>query len=287
MFEELERIYERPEPFQFYTAEDLWTDEHTSKQMLSYHLNEVLDVSSRNHEFIDRSAEWIASRFRVGKKTCIADFGCGPGLYATRLAKLGADVTGIDFSRNSIEYARATATREKLKIRYEIGNYLDYETVDRFDLITMIMCDFCALSPLQRKSLLEKFRRMLKPGGSVLLDVYSLRGFARKREEASCELNQLNGFWSPKRYYGFMNVFKYFEEKVSLDKFTIVEAHRIRQVYNWIQYFSPEALKSEFTGAGFRIGELYSDVAGTPFDPEAGEFAVVAVPTQSDADQSL
>jgi hypothetical protein len=27
MFQELERINERPEPFQFYTAGDLWTDE--------------------------------------------------------------------------------------------------------------------------------------------------------------------------------------------------------------------------------------------------------------------
>ena len=35
MFKELEKINERPEPFQFYTASDLWTDEHTSEQMLS------------------------------------------------------------------------------------------------------------------------------------------------------------------------------------------------------------------------------------------------------------
>jgi hypothetical protein len=47
MFEELERINERPEPFQFCIAGDLWTDEHTSKQMLSFHLNKALDVSSR------------------------------------------------------------------------------------------------------------------------------------------------------------------------------------------------------------------------------------------------
>ena len=40
MFEELENINARPEPFEFYTAGDLWTDEHTSKQMLSFHLNE-------------------------------------------------------------------------------------------------------------------------------------------------------------------------------------------------------------------------------------------------------
>jgi hypothetical protein len=45
MFEELERINERPRPFQFYTASDLWTNEHTSKQMLSFHLNEAIDVS--------------------------------------------------------------------------------------------------------------------------------------------------------------------------------------------------------------------------------------------------
>lgn len=31
MFEELEKINERPKPFEFYTASDLWSDEHTSK----------------------------------------------------------------------------------------------------------------------------------------------------------------------------------------------------------------------------------------------------------------
>jgi hypothetical protein len=38
MFKELEKINERPEAFEFYTASDLWTDEHTSTQMLSFHL---------------------------------------------------------------------------------------------------------------------------------------------------------------------------------------------------------------------------------------------------------
>ena len=55
MFEELEKINTRPEPFEFYTANELWTDEHTSEQMLSFHLNEDIDVSSRNAAFIDRS----------------------------------------------------------------------------------------------------------------------------------------------------------------------------------------------------------------------------------------
>ena len=39
MFEELETINTRPKPFEFYTASDLWTDEHTSEQMLTFHLS--------------------------------------------------------------------------------------------------------------------------------------------------------------------------------------------------------------------------------------------------------
>jgi len=76
MFDQIEQINNRPEPFEFYTAADLWTDDHTSKQMLAYHLNTDIDVSSRRGEFIDKSVEWIRSHFNVGAGTRIADFGC-------------------------------------------------------------------------------------------------------------------------------------------------------------------------------------------------------------------
>jgi cyclopropane fatty-acyl-phospholipid synthase-like methyltransferase len=193
MFEELEKINTHPEPFEFYTASDLWTDEHTSEQMLTFHLKEDIDVSSRKAEFINRSVEWIASHFNVGAGTKIADFGCGPGLYATRLAQRQADVTAIDFSKRSIQYAQEVATRKKLAIHY------------------------------------------------------------------------VN-----------LNTFKYEEEKVVLDKYTLIEASHTRTVYNWLQYFSPDALEREFVECGFTIEKLYSDVAGSPFAPETTEIAIVA-----------
>jgi len=127
MFEELEKINERPEPFAFYTAKDLWTDKYTSKRMLSFHLDESIIVSSRNAEFINRSVQWIVSELHIGKGTRIVDFGCGPGLFAARLAKRGASVTGIDFSKRSIAYAKEAATREQLKINYVNLDYLESE----------------------------------------------------------------------------------------------------------------------------------------------------------------
>jgi SAM-dependent methyltransferase len=276
MFKTLKEINTRPEPFQFYTADDLWTEEHTAKQMLSYHLNDQVEASSRNQTFIERSVAWMVSRFEVNENTAIADFGCGPGLYANRLAKRGASVTGIDFSGNSLEYARQVAVDGGLGTDYVLANYLEFETDKRFDLIIMIMCDFCALSPAQRKTLLNKFRTLLKPGGSVLLDVHSIDYFNQKEESAIYELNQLYGFWSAEDYYGFVNTFKYEKEKVLLDKYTIIEASRKRVVYNWLQCFSQESLRKEFEENGLTLEAIHGDVAGAPIDPDSSVFAVVA-----------
>jgi 2-polyprenyl-3-methyl-5-hydroxy-6-metoxy-1,4-benzoquinol methylase len=276
LFEELEKINARPEPFEFYTASDLWTDEHTSKQMLSFHLNQEIDVSSRKAAFIDRSVEWITSYFSVGAGTKIADFGCGPGLYATRLSRRAAEVTGIDFSKRSIQYAQEAAIREGLSIQYINQNYLDFETNDRFHLILMIMCDFCALSAWQRRKMLTKFHALLEPGGCVLLDVYSMNAFEQREEAAIYEADMLNGFWSPNKCYGFQNTFKYNREKVVLDKYSLFEADRTRTVYNWLQYFSKEDLVKELAGCKFAVDEFFSDVAGSPYDSQANEFAVIA-----------
>ena len=275
MYEDLESINSRPEPFQFYTAEELWTDEHTSEEMLKYHLDETVDISSRRGAFIDSSVEWIASHFNVDSSTRIADFGCGPGLYTTRLARLGAQVTGIDFSKRSIAHARKSARKEGLDIRYVRENYLSYETDENFDLIIMIMCDYCALSPAQRSKLLLQFRNLLDPGGSILLDVYSYAAFDKKEEGASYEVKEMNGFWAKERYHCFLNTFNYEDVKVSLDKYTIITAERSRTIYYWLQYFSLEDLKKKFSDNGLRVAEQFGDVAGGEFSVGGDEFAVV------------
>ena len=207
----------------------------------------------------------------------LLDIGCGGGIPVGRyLIDHGFKLTGIDFSRRSIQYAKEVAARDGLSIHYVNQDYLQFETDTCFHLILMIMCDFCALSPAQRKKMLDKFHSILEPGGSVLLDVYSLTAFQQREETAMYEADLLNGFWSPDRCYGFLNTFKYETEKVTLDKYTIIEAGRTRTIYNWLQHFSPESLEKEFSECGFAVEELCSDVAGTPFDPETGEFAVIA-----------
>lgn len=275
LFSALDAFNRRPRPFSVYTASELWTDEHTSEQMLAFHLNGEIDVSSRRTSFVDGSVRWLKEHFDLSECSRVIDFGCGPGLYTSRFARLGMEVVGIDFSSRSIDHARERARREGLRVSYVEADYLQFQPQGPFDLVTMIMCDFCALSPTQRGAMLSKFAALLSESGRIVLDVYSLRAFADKHEGLEIEKNQLNGFWSASPYFGIVASFKYDSERVSLDKYTIVEEHRQREIYNWLQYFTPESLEREVRAAGLRVDELYGDVAGNPYDSDAAEFAVV------------
>ena len=50
--------------------------------------------------------------------------------------------------------------------------------------------------------------------------------------------------------------------------------------YNWLQCYSNDSLRNEFEENGFKIEELYSDVAGKPFTSESAEIAIVAKKTK-------
>jgi SAM-dependent methyltransferase len=197
-------------------------------------------------------------------------------LYTTRFAELGADVTGIDFSGRSIRHARETARNRDLTIDYREQNYLDFQTSKRFDLITMIYCDFCALSPAQRKTLLAIFGECLGGDGAILLDVCSLGLFAATEEKRTYSRAPEGGFWSAEPYYEFLNTFKYSDESLLLHKHTIFEVARIRQIFNWLQCFSPESIAEEFREHGFFVEEHYANVAGDPHRSGSPEIAVVA-----------
>ena len=85
-----------------------------------------------------------------------------------------------------------------------------------------------------------------------------------------------NGFWSRKDYYGFLNTFKYEDEKVVLDKYTIVEEESFRVVYNWLQYFGEDTLLKELEAADFKIQSIFDDVAGSDYSGNNTEIAVIA-----------
>lgn len=276
MYEQLKALLTPPSPFSAYTAADLWTDPHRARQMLRHHLDVNIEAASRTGDFIQRSLIWITETFEVGPDVSICDFGCGPGLYTLPLALQGAQVTGLDFSPYAIEHARSDAQGADLAIQYEMLNYLDYESPERFDLILMLMWDYGSLSPAQRQRLCQIFYRQLKPGGRVLLDVRDLTAFAKLRPQTRLIENSLGQFWAAGDYLCLHNTFVYADDHLALDHYHIMEATGISySIYNWVQYFSPASLRQEFVDAGFEVMGIYGDAAGSPYQPGQGEFALL------------
>ncbi len=266
----------RPAPHSVYTTPEFWADPHISASMLAFHLDGVSHASSRPFEFIDRAAEWIVRRFRLAPGVRILDLGCGPGLYAQRLARTGASVTGVDVSPRSLAYAREAAAAESLSIDYVQLNYLEDDLGGPFDLAMMICEDYCALSPDQRHRLLSRVRGVLAPGGAFLFDVSAAPRFEDHTEGIVTEDNLQDGFWAEAPYVGTREDWLYPELRLLLERYTIVTADEERQYYNWTQFLTADEASAEATSAGFEGVEILGDVAGAPFDPRAGTIAVVA-----------
>lgn len=275
MYKNLSKAAAKPAVWSKYTADVLWTDAHIAQQMLNFHLNPDLSLASRTAEFIDASAQWLVSEFNLGERSKVIDFGCGPGLYTHHFKTSGVGtVVGLDFSENSLAYAKNQAKEAGFEIEYRLGNYLDFEDQRQFDLITMVMCDLCALNPDQRSTLLANFKSLLAPNGHIALDVYTAHRFNQQGETLSLERNAMNGFWSGEDYWCIQSSFTYQDEQLTLDKYVINQENKEWTVYNWLQHFTLEQLAHELNAHGLEIKHAYSDLKGTPFI-EGDEMAVV------------
>ena len=176
MFSSLEKYLKPPE---IYTESALsfWRDEYISKRLLEIHLDPDVELASRKPDFIERSANWIGKTVPPDRYPKLLDIGCGPGIYAEKFARTGYEVTGVDFSKRSIEYARSIAGKQNLPITYVCENYLKMDLQDVYDAAVLIYCDYGALSTDNRKLLMRKVYDGLKPGGRFLLDVCSVRQY--------------------------------------------------------------------------------------------------------------
>ena len=68
-------------------------------------------------------------------KIKILDIGCGGGLLAEPMNRLGAEVIGIDASSKNISVAKLHAKKNNLKIKYLCTSPENFEYDDKFDVI--------------------------------------------------------------------------------------------------------------------------------------------------------
>ncbi|EPG48352.1 class I SAM-dependent methyltransferase [Leptospira kirschneri] len=93
-------------------------------------------------------------------KRCL-DVGCAAGYFVDYMQSRGWDSYGIDIAQAPVKFAQ-----DKLKLKVEQVDFLEWKSTDPFDLITL----WASIEHLHKpKETLEKIYTHLKPGGRVIL----------------------------------------------------------------------------------------------------------------------
>lgn len=103
----------------------------------------------------------------------ILDVACGNGLYARRLAALGAEVVAFDFAQSMIDHAVHYDTNHESRITYHTLDATDEVALlqlgeRHFDgaICNMALMDMAEIDPLMRA-----LARLLKPGGRFVFAI--------------------------------------------------------------------------------------------------------------------
>ncbi len=260
-------------PVLWQRSEELfWDDDHISKGMLEMHLNPNLELASRTHDTIDKSVQWLSTIIKSNSK--ILDLGCGPGLYSSRLSDLGYDVTGVDYSKRSIAYAK----EQDNKTKYIYQNYLDIDFNSEFDAVILIYCDYAALTKDERKTLLSKIHKALKPNGVFLFDVFSISSFKNDDTQPTWQFYENGGYWSPNPHICLEAVHKYENNTVSLSQFIVVTDTKIKEYLIWNTMYNLETLTEEMSANGFEVKERFDNVCGSSYTGNSDTICLIACP---------
>jgi len=98
----------------------------------------------------------------------VVDIGCGGGLFAEELARMGARVIGVDPSMSSLDTARSHAVAAALRIDYRVG------TGEKLPLPDGIVDIACCVDVLEHVSdvdaVISETARVLRTGGAYFFE---------------------------------------------------------------------------------------------------------------------
>jgi len=216
----------------FAAQADAWWDPAGSLRML-HRLNPVRlgFIRSRLVRHFHRDPSQLRPFVGLG----LIDIGCGGGLVAEPMARLGFSVTGVDAEPEAIATARAHADAAGVDIDYRVAEVESMAAAGlRFDAVLALeVIEHVA----DRDAFLEAFARLLAPGGAAV--IATLNRTARSFALAIVGAEYLLG-WLP------------------------------RGTHDWRKFVRPSELI-----LGLRRNHLRAtEITGVGYDPIRGEWAL-------------
>lgn len=119
----------------------------------------------------DREVRSLLRMLRLRPGARLLDVPCGYGLHAVALARRGFCVTGVDISPELLARARKMAAARAVAVEFRRGDMRRLAYRQRFDVVLNLFSSFGYFGDDGDLRVLRKFRRALRPGGRLVLDL--------------------------------------------------------------------------------------------------------------------
>lgn len=264
-----------PQPVPWSEGEKIpWNERGFSERMLQEHLNDAHDAASRRQSMVDQHVNWLHSHALQDRPTTVLDLGCGPGLYAERLARLGHEYVGIDFSPASIRYARAHYP----ECQFLEGDVREVDFGSGFGLIMMIYGELNVFHPDDARLILEKCRQALADDGVLLLEVHSFDAIRRMGQQPPSWRSYESGLFSPDPHLLLQEAFWNHSAEVSINRYFVIDVATgtVQRYADSVQAYSNDGYQKILKSAGFDVAEAHPSLDGSGV---SGDFPVYVATT--------
>jgi SAM-dependent methyltransferase len=149
-----------------------WSRPDYGRRLLREHLDQSHDGASRRLKLVDQHIRRLR-RLLPDTPASILDAGSGPGLYATRLAAAGYDVTAVDVNPAALRHARATAPqRMRGSLRFQRAELSALPPPPApYDAALLVYYVLEAFPARQQPGVLRRIAASLREDGTLIVEM--------------------------------------------------------------------------------------------------------------------
>jgi SAM-dependent methyltransferase len=241
--------------------------------------------------YLDRSARDVQFFVDYSRKATegTLELGCGTGRVLIPAAISGAEITGLDISKQMLQKCRDKLSGLSMEVQQRVGlihgNMADFETGKIYDLVTIPFRPFQHLiSSHEQKTCLEHIHRHLATSGRLVLDVvncyppsmYDPKYRAEQESQQNLLLpggrslrctTRISDFHRDQQYNDIELIYYVSNSDNTVERF--VQSFPFR-------YFFRYELEHLLELCGFRVSDLFGDYDRSAYCNDSPEMIFVA-----------
>jgi SAM-dependent methyltransferase len=240
-----------------------------------YNNDEFWDIMSqklfaeKNPVETKKEIDQILALIKIKPNSKILDLCCGPGRHSLELAKRGYEVTGVDRTKNYIEQARKEASQKNLSVEFIKDDMRNFNRANYFSLIINMYTSIGYFEDQNENiQVLYNCYYSLIQNGLLLIDVVGKEIIKRKfKQSESFELNGIT----------YIEVKEVVNNWSKIENRWIMLKDRQRKEFTFSHWlYSENDFKNMLKEAGFKIINIFGNLAGAPYNQTAERLIAVA-----------